>query len=215
MPYFSATLTVVSKPLVVHKAMVSALQLRCRTIYKLNPLWFCLFPVQPPLSHHVWDRERLNSHSLGTQMRGGKASCHPVSPCNLWAQDTALLWRRSEIDSLHCCPCWYKLERDIIPSFLQVKVVIPNITQIMSWSYMRTQFVPLWLDVSTGHATRSEQKLHYLLCFITLLNTLWHWIAPCWVPRQTNFSVALRRRMCKVQRNWDLNEIHLTSINPA
>lgn len=76
---------------------------------------------------------------------------------------------------------------------------------------MRTQFAPLWLDVSAEHATCSEQKLDYLLCFITLLNTLWHWIAaPCWNPRQTNFTVALGRRIWKVQRNWDLSGIHLT-----
>lgn len=84
-----------------------------------------------------------------------------------------------------------------------------------SYSDMRTQFVPLWLDVSTEHATCSGQKLNYLLCFISLLNTPWHWIAPSWNPHQTNFSVALRRRMWKVQRIWDLSEIHLTCINPA
>lgn len=75
---------------------------------------------------------------------------------------------------------------------------------------MRTQFAPLWLKVSTEHATCSEQKLHYLLCFITLLNTLWHWIAvPCWNPHQTNFTVASGIRIWKVQRNWDLSGIHL------
>lgn len=40
-----------------------------------------------PFFTQVWEKERLNSHSLGAQLRGGRTSCHPVSPCNFfrWA----------------------------------------------------------------------------------------------------------------------------------
>jgi len=50
MPYLSVSL-VASNPLVIHKETVSALQLGCRTIYKLILLWFYLLPVRPPPFH--------------------------------------------------------------------------------------------------------------------------------------------------------------------
>lgn len=167
----------------------------------------CSVPPFHPAFHPVRGRERLNSPSLGgiAERRKNLAPCFSLQLISI-NDSTSLdeIW--NWFPSLLSTP---EQSRARHSQFVASKGCDS------SCSYRRTRFVPLWLDVSTEHGTCSGQKLVYLLCFISLLNTPWHWIAPGWNLHQTNFSVALRRRMWKMPRNWDLSEIHLTCINPV
>lgn len=109
-----------SKPLLLHKDTVSALQLRYRILS-----WLCLFPIQPPLFHSSVGQEETKLPLPGSTTERRKSF---LSSCF----SMYLLQMSSATDSLPCCLHWNKLEEDIIPSFLWLTDVIPNITQIMS-----------------------------------------------------------------------------------
>lgn len=108
-----------SKPLLLHKDTVSALQLRCRVLS-----WLCLFPIQPPLFHSSVGQGETKLPLPGSTTERRKSF---LSSCF----SMYLLQMSSATDSLPCCLHWNKLEEDIIPSFLWLTDVIPNITQIM------------------------------------------------------------------------------------